>query len=262
MPRDPQADNAIVSDDLSVAHSTGRRDPGERVVDGVTFTLGYGESLVVMGSTGSGRSSLLRLLSGQGGAGLVVAGGEAKVHGIDVRRPGRSHRVMTYLTGMLTQDAGAGLAARFTVGEIIGEPVTSRDRRVNERALAVRVAALLDEVELPLGAAAKYPYELSAGMRQRVALARALMLRPRLLVADEPLAGLDVEVRHVVEDAIARRRDEYGMAALIATNDSEIARTLGARRLVLRDGHVVGQDDGHGLMWTPSAGAAKHGQAF
>lgn len=262
MPRDPQADAAIISTDLSIARSSGRRDAGDRVVDGVTFTLGYGEALVVMGATGSGRSSLLSLLSGQGEAGLVVDGGEAKVHGIDVRRPGRSHRVMTYLTGMLRQDAGATLAARFTVGEIIGEPVTSRDRRVNERALAVRVAALLDEVELPLGAAAKYPYELSAGMRQRVALARALMLRPRLLIADEPLAGLDVEVRHVVEDAILRRREEYGMAALVATNDTEIAGVLGARRLVLRDGHVVGQDDGQGLMWTPSATDARHGHAF
>lgn len=259
MPKDPQADVAIECDDLSIARA-GARAPEERVLDGVTFTLGYGESLAVMGPTGSGKSSLLEKLSGQSTE-LTVVGGAAKVHGIDVRRPGRSHRVLTYLTGTMAQNAGSSLAGRFTVGEIIGEPVTSRDRHVNERALAVRVAALLDEVELPLGAAGKYPYELSAGMRQRVALARALMLRPRLLVADEPLAGLDVEVRHVVEDAIARRRDEYGMAALIATNDALIADALKAKKIVLRNGHVVGQDDGRGLLWTPSATAAKDAYA-
>jgi peptide/nickel transport system ATP-binding protein len=152
----------------------------------------------------------------------------------------------------MPQRAGADLPSRLTVSEVIGEPITSRDRRVNARALAVRVATLLDEMQLPLGAAAKYPYELSAGMRQRVALARALVLDPRLLVADDPYANLDIEVRIAARDAILRRRSGYGMSTLIVTNDAEATRELEADVLVLRGGHPVAYGRGpDALLWTP-----------
>ncbi|MCR2785586.1 MULTISPECIES: ATP-binding cassette domain-containing protein [unclassified Microbacterium] len=239
---------SIRCDDLSIAHSGST----QRAVEGVSFTLPRGGTLALMGPTGSGKSSLAAVLAGRGGSALTVAGGSAVVEGVRLGRRGRAHRVHTYVTGYLAQRAGADLPARMTVAEVVGEPITSRDRRVNPRALAVRVAALLDELHLPLGAAQKYPYELSAGMRQRVALARALVLRPRLLVADEPYANLDVEVRHAARDAILRRRHEYGMAALLVTNEAAVVDELGADVLVLRGGHMVAI--GHGtrdLLWTP-----------
>ncbi|BDV30691.1 hypothetical protein Microterr_13510 [Microbacterium terricola] len=227
-----------------------------RVVDGVSFDLAHRASLVVMGPTGAGKSSLLAILAGTRQSGLTVVGGDAEVEGIAVRHPGRRIRALTYLTGYLPQSAGARLPARQTVSELIAEPITSRDRRVNQRALAVRVATLLDEVALPLGAAPKYPYELSAGMRQRVALARALVLQPRLLIADEPFANMDIEVRRAARDAIVRRRDEYGMSAVLVSNEAAVARELDADVLVLRAGHTIAF--GHGtvdLLWTPGGEA-------
>ncbi len=244
------ADVAIACSDLSLAWSG-----GDRVVEGVGFALPRGRAIAVMGPTGSGKSSLLAMLSGRADPGLAVDGGDARVEGVSVRHPGRAKRLLLAYAGYLPQGAGAALDARMTVGEIIAEPITSRDRKVNGKALAVRTAGLLDEVELPLGAAGRFPYELSAGMRQRVALARALVLQPRILVADDPLANLDLEVRHVVRDAILRRRREYGMAALVATNDPELPAELGARRIVLHQGHVVAQDGASGLLWTPSSEA-------
>ena len=125
-----------------------------------------------------------------------------------------------------------------------------------QKALAIRVAGLLDELMLPLGVANKFPYELSAGMRQRVALARGLVVDPRILVADEPFANLDVEVRKAAREAITRRRDDTGMAAVVSTHDPEAVKELDANVLVLRGGHVVAF--GHGtndLIWTPSAEA-------
>jgi len=227
-----------------------------RVIDGVSFALSHGGTLAVMGPTGSGKSSLLAVLAGADEPGLGVVGGSAHVEGIAVRRAGRAHRTLTYLTGYLPQTAGARLPARMTVAEVIGEPITSRDRRVNQRALAVRVATLLDELMLPLGAAAKYPYELSAGMRQRVVFARALVLQPRILIADEPFSNMDVEVRRAARNAILRRRQAYGMSALIVTNEAEVVRELAADVLVLRGGHTIAYGRGTDeLLWTPSGEA-------
>lgn len=255
MIRRKDADVAIRCTDLSIARAS-RTVGTARVVDGVTFSLPVARTLTVMGPTGSGKSSLAVVLAGAADDGLAVVGGDAVVEGIGVRHPGRARRQLTYLTGFLPQSAGANLPARMTVAEVIGEPITSRDRRVNQRALSVRVATLLDELMLPLGAAAKYPYELSAGMRQRVAFARALVLQPRLFIGDEPFSNMDVEVRRAARDAIVRRRSEYGMSALLVTNEAEVARDLDADVLVLRGGHPIAY--GHSaddLLWTPSGEA-------
>jgi peptide/nickel transport system ATP-binding protein len=254
MPSRRDADVAIRASDLSLARSS-RGGVDVRVVDGVSFVLPHAATLAIMGSTGAGKSSLATVLAGVDAPGLAVVGGDAWVEGIPVRRPGRALRELTYLTGFLSQSAGANLPARMTVAEVIGEPITSRDRRVNQRALAVRVASLLDELLLPLGAAAKYPYELSAGMRQRVAFARALVLEPRVLIADEPFANMDVEVRRAARGAILRRRAR-GMSTLIVTNDKDVVDDLSADVLVLRAGQTIGYGRGtHDLLWTPSAAA-------
>lgn len=251
MPREDAADHAVDCRDFTVAYT------GRRVAEGITLQVAAGCALVIMGPTGSGKSSLAAVLAGAETTSLAVAGGAATVAGIDVRRGGRARRMRTYATGYLAQGAGGTLPARLTVGEAIAEPVTSRDRRVNHRALSLRVASLLDELQLPLGAADRYPYELSSGMRQRVALARALVLQPSVFIGDDPYANLDIEVRLAARDALLRRRDEHRMAMIVVTNDQDVARELDADVLVLRGGHPVAY--GHSsseLLWTP--GGAVH----
>lgn len=251
MPRRRDADVAVRANDLSVARSARGAAP-QRVLDGVSFALAHAATLAVMGPTGSGKTSLLEVLAGTGGPTMGVVGGDAWVEGLPVRRPGRLQRTLTYVTGHLEQTAGALLPARLTVAEVIGEPLTSRTHRYDARALAVRVAGLLDELMLPLGAAAKYPYELSAGMRQRVAFARALILQPKVFLGDEPFANMDVEVRRAARDALLRRRDEYGLSAIIVTNEPDVVKDFRADVLVLDGGHAVGYGKGSGAMlWTP-----------
>jgi ABC-type glutathione transport system ATPase component len=256
MARAAETDVVIRAADLSLARK-GRRGGGTgRVVDGVTVDVRRGGVLVVMGPTGAGKSSLAGMLAGRPDDGLRVVGGSARVVGIPVDRTGRPRRELTYHVGLAPQAGGSSLPSRLTVGEVVGSPITDRDRRVHRRALAMRVAALLDELGLALGLAAKYPYELSAGMRQRVSLARAFMLEPRLLVADDLYANLDVEARGLVLDAITRRRTDRGMAALVVSNEPDAARDLDADVLVLRAGHPIAFGHGpDGLQWTPSGEA-------
>lgn len=253
MSRRPESSYTIDCSDV-VIDRVGHGVP-TRAVDGVTFRLAPGDLICVAGPTGSGKSTLVAALAGSSDPSVRLVGGSAHVCGVNVRRPGRKHRLLTYRTGFIPQGAGAALQPRLTVNEIIAEPVLVRDKRVNAKALSIRVATLLDELHLPLGTAAKFPYELSAGMRQRVAIARAFVLEPRVLIADEVLANLDLEVRPVVFDAITRRRQDQGMSALLVTNNADFIRELNAETLMLRGGHVVAQGVGKDLLWAPNAEA-------
>lgn len=242
---------AIDCDDI-VIDRQGHSAP-TRAIDGVSFRLPVGELMCIAGATGSGKSTLVRALAGIADPSIRIVGGDARVCGVGVRHPGRRLRELTYRTGYVPQNGGAGLTPQLTVHELIAEPILQRERKVNTRALAIRVATLLDELHLPLGTAAKFPYELSAGMRQRIAIARAFVLEPKVLLADEPLANLDLEVRHVVFEAIARRRTGQGMAALLVSNDAAFARELGAETLMIREGHVIARGIGADLVWTPGS---------
>ena len=244
----------VLCSDLSITRAA--RGAESRVIDGVSFRLERGAALALVGGTGSGKSTLASVLGGRTDDGAAISGGDVLVEGISVRTPGRKRNALGVLIGYLGQSDGAELPARLTVGEIVAEPVTSRARKVNARALSLRVAMLVDELGLPLGATTKYPYELSAGMRQRVALARALMLDPVLVVADEPMANLDVDSREIVREVLARRQQEDGTALLLVANDPATLERFDADVLVLRAGHSVGYGHGTGdILWTPSSEA-------
>ena len=249
-------DVVLESSDLSL--SRGKRFEARRVVDGVTMQLRRGRSLAVIGPTGSGKSSLLAAFAGAGAGGLAIAGGAAHVLGVSIRHSGRNWRKIASSIGYVPQSAGTKLPAELTVAEVVAEPVLARSRRVNQRALDVTVASLLDELMLPIGSGEKFPFELSTGMRQRVALARALVEEPLVLIADEPLATMDVDVRRAASAAITRRRDEYGMATLIVTHEAEVVTELGADIRVMRAGTVVAEGAAlDELLWTPGTPTAQ-----
>lgn len=248
-----QDDPVVLCRDLSARTRSGRP---MRVLDGVSLALRAGQALAVVGPTGSGKSALLEVLSGVRPSPLCIVGGEAAVAGVDVRRPGRRRRELTAYAAIVRQGAGGALDARRTAGELIVEPIRARDRRAGDRAMAARAAALLDELGLAFGVAERQPHELSAGMRHRVALARALVMQPRVLLADEPLAGLDARARALVVAALARRRAAWGMAVLLAAGDRHVAWPLEAATLMLDRGRVVGGAEFASMVEPPHADAA------
>lgn len=246
---------AIVVDDVSVDFPAHGISGAHRAVDGVSFSVEWGDVVGIMGESGSGKSSLLRILaadhlrpSGQNATPQIV-GGTVRVNGSSVRRLRRRDLPrFDFDVAFLRQDAADTLDSERTAAEIIAAPILERDRRYNRKALNVRVATLMDELLLPLGAMGKYPFELSAGQRQRVAVARSLALDPKILIADEPTAGIDLSVRSAVSELVDRRRQAGDFAAVFVTHDIELLRALRGSVFALHSGSVVGIGTVDGLL--------------
>lgn len=231
--------------DLSLAYPHRGRAEEFRAVSGVSLTLAAGEVLGVLGEAGSGKSTLARLLSARspdrGERVASIVGGEARVLGHRLDRLGRRDRNrLTFRIGYLAQDAHAALPPGFTVRETVASPLTERDRRFDEREALDRVVAVLDAVQLDLAVLERFPYELSKGERQRVALARALVLGPRLVIADDPIAGIDPTVRHAVLDVVTRLHRRGDVSAIVVSHDPAVVDTLVDRIAVLHEGRLVG----------------------
>ncbi|PSL39608.1 ABC-type dipeptide/oligopeptide/nickel transport system ATPase component [Labedella gwakjiensis] len=246
---------AIVVDDVSVDFPAHGISGAHRAVDGVSLSVDWGDVVAIMGESGSGKSSLLRVLaadhlrpSGQNTVPQIV-GGEARVNGSSVRRLRRRDLPrFDFDVAFLRQDAADTLDSERTAAEIVAAPILERDRRYNRKSLDMRVATLMDELMLPLGAMGKYPFELSSGQRQRVALARALALDPKILIADEPTAGIDISVRSAVSDLVDRRRQAGEFAAVFVTHDIDLVRALRGSVFALHSGSVVGVGTVDGLL--------------
>ncbi|WP_445441816.1 ABC transporter ATP-binding protein [Clavibacter sp. km1a] len=245
--------------DLRLAYPARRGAETPPAVDGVTLRLLPGEVLGVVGASGSGKSSLARVLAGlvpsgdEGAAVPRITGGDASVLGQGLRRMGRRARTRTtYGIGYVPQDAGTTLHPQLTASEAIAEPIFSRDRRFDSQVAARRVVTLLTALDLPPGTQDRYPHELSSGQRQRVALARALVLGPRLLIADEPTSGVDVMSRVAVLDLLRDLQSRGGFSALVVSHDLAVVERLTDRLAVLHRGTLVGYGDIDDVLADPT----------
>ncbi len=237
----------VTLSDLTIEFPPHGASPAFVAVRGLNLRMQPGEILGIVGEAGSGKSTLARVLAGvaqqrtSGETPPVITGGEATVLGHSLRgiRRGALSK-LTFEVGFLAQDAAQRLEPTLRVAEVIGQPVLDRDPRYNRAELQARVATIADAVRLPLGLLDRFPYELSTGQRQRVALARALVFGPRLLIADEPTAGIDLTVRGVVTDLILSIRDDSDLSAVVISGDLDVLRQLSDRVAVLYEGILVG----------------------
>jgi ABC-type glutathione transport system ATPase component len=235
----------VAASDLSITYPAGHGSLAFSAVRGISLSIGAGELVGLIGETGAGKSTFARTVAGRtahrGADGPVITGGELIVGGVRVRSMSeRDRRRLTAAVGYLPQQAGRRLRHDLTVAENVTEPLFERDRHFDARVAGRRAAVLVDAVQLPLGAMARYPHELSSGQRQRVAIARSLVLEPALWVADEPIAGVDVTVRGPVLDTLLELQSDRDFTALIVSYDAAVLLQLTDRLAVLHRGMVVG----------------------
>ena len=205
-------------------------------VDDVGFRLSPGDSLGVVGESGCGKSTLARAVLGLVPVheGRVVLDGE-RVDGAGRRRL----RALRRQAQMVFQDPQGSLDPRMPVGGSVAEPLEIFEPRMPPTTRQQRVSEALLRVGLSPDDAARYPHELSGGQCQRVGIARATILRPRLLVCDEPVSALDVSVQGQVVNLLAELRRELGMSYLFISHNLAVVRQVSSSVLVMYLGRVM-----------------------
>ncbi len=208
----------------------GSRTPALR---GVGFTLGGRELVGLVGESGSGKTTLGRCLLGL----TAFDRGTVRVAGFRVDRLGRARRAFAREAQMVFQNPYAALDPAFRVRTILGEAVRVHGDR--DEPTARQVERLADLVQLPRGRLDEFPGRLSGGERRRVAFARALATRPRFVVADEPVAGIDPPVQVQLLELVRRIHAARPLCLVLISHDLGAVRALAERVLVLYRGRLV-----------------------
>lgn len=205
-----------------------------KVLDDVSFAVGEGEALCIMGRSGTGKSTTLKLMIGllKPDSGKVCIGTE------DIARAGEDDlsRVRRHM-GFLFQSAA--LLDSFTLGDNLALPLRRLDKSKSPSEIEQAVDETLVHVGLDLDKN-KMPSELSGGMRKRAGLARALVLCPKLLLVDEPSSGLDRITASEIDELLIKVKKQYRATLVIVTHDVRGARNVGDRIAVLDQGRLIG----------------------
>jgi phospholipid/cholesterol/gamma-HCH transport system ATP-binding protein len=205
----------------------------KRILEGFTLDVPEGETMVIIGYSGTGKSVAIKHIVGL----LEPDSGNVIVDGLEVPSlPRRELYKLRARIGYVFQFAALFDSMR------IGENVAMGLRKQNElteREIADRVDEALDLVDLP-GVADRFPAELSGGMRKRVGIARAIALRPKYILYDEPTTGLDPVTSAVIDQLMVRMRKKLGVTGVVITHDMRSAYTVGTRVAMLYEGRVRG----------------------
>ena len=210
-------------------------------VDDVSLDIHAGETLGLVGESGSGKSTLGRLVLRL----IDPTSGSSRFEGRDLfaAPPGEMRRLRRDLQ-IIFQDPFASLDPRYCVEDIIAEPliihgVVNYNSRNTKAALHARVVELLRAVGLDESILRRFPHEFSGGQRQRIGIARALALRPKFIVADEPVSALDVSVGAQIVNLLAQLQRDFGLTFLFISHSMPVVRYLSTRIAVMYRGKIV-----------------------
>jgi len=212
-----------------------------KAVNGVDLTVNKGEIVSLVGGSGCGKSTLARLLTGiyKPRSGRLYFNGKDLTSASFLRT--QEGKELSGQRQLLFQDSTAAMNQRFTVRQIIEEPFILRFPQIKKEDKRQKIGELLYSVSLDEAILTLYPWELSGGQRQRVCIARALALNPGLLVADEPLASLDVSVQAQMVNLLQKLRRENNLTIVFIAHDLSMVRYISDNIAVMNEGKIIEQ---------------------
>ena len=212
------------------------KGPSFAAVDGVTFSISSGEALAIVGESGCGKTTLARMLLRL----IEPDSGEIQFAGRDLLALSKEElRCQRRQMQTIFQDPFASLNPRMRIGEIVAEPLAIHEPALSRTDRQQRASTILARVGLGADAEARYPHEFSGGQRQRIGIARALILRPNLIVADEPVSALDVSVGAQVLLLLQELQAEFGLTYLLISHSLPVVAQIATRVGVMRAGRLV-----------------------
>jgi oligopeptide/dipeptide ABC transporter ATP-binding protein len=225
-----------------------RRTVGQvYAVDGVTFSIGEGETLGMVGESGCGKSTVARTVLRL----VEPTAGSIKLDGHDVTRLGKAElRPYRRQMQMIFQDPFSSLNPRMSAGDIVGEPLLVHGLAGGKGREKI-VADIFDQVGLRRAQMTAYPHEFSGGQRQRISIARALALNPKLIVADEPVSALDVSIQAQVINLMMDLQREKRLSYLFIAHDLAVVEHISHRIAVMYLGKIVEYADKRTLFTNP-----------
>lgn len=206
-----------------------------RAVDGVSFDIERGETLGLVGESGSGKSTLGRLILRL----IEPSSGSIRFDNRDLLAAGQGElRRLRRDMQIIFQDPFGSLDPRMRVEDVVAEPLIIHEK-MSGAARRERVSELLRAVGLDHSAARRFPHEFSGGQRQRIGIARALAMRPKFIVADEPVSALDVSVGAQIVNLLAQLQRDYALTYLFISHSMPVVRYLATRIAVMYKGKIV-----------------------
>ena len=217
---------------FEVRTSAFSRKKSLQAVRGVSFSVGHRESFGIVGESGCGKTTLIRMMLGL----LSPSSGTAEVLGEPIASINR--RQLTRRVQPVFQDPYASLDPRRTVADIIVSPLIAH-RIGNRTSRRARALSLIDRVGIPRRTFNSYPNQLSGGQRQRVAIARALSIEPEVLICDEPTSALDVSVQSQVLNLLKSLKQDMNLTMVFVSHNLAVVRHMATRVAVMYAGEVV-----------------------
>ncbi|CAH3923400.1 ABC transporter ATP-binding protein [Klebsiella oxytoca] len=199
-------------------------------VSAASFAIDAGETFSLIGASGCGKSTILRVLAGL----LRDWRGRVELFDKAITPGARFQGELRRNVQMVFQDPYASLHPNHTLWRTLAEPL--KIHAIGE--IEQRVSTALEEVGLPADAARRYPHQLSGGQRQRVAIARALLLRPKILLLDEPTSALDMSVQAEILNLLNRLKQEHGMTYLLVSHDADVIAHMSDRAAFMAEGVI------------------------
>lgn len=220
-----------------------------KAVDGVNVRLYEGETLGVVGESGCGKSTFARAIIGlvEATQGEVVWLGNdlTKMHEVERRKTRKQIQ-------MIFQDPLASLNPRMSVGDIIAEPLQTFYPELSKQEVKDRVKEMMTKVGLLPNVINRYPHEFSGGQCQRIGIARALILKPKMIICDEPVSALDVSIQAQVVNLLKELQNELGLSLVFIAHDLSVVKHISDRVLVMYLGNAVELGTSEALFANPS----------